>query len=158
MPAGDVTMTQTELVVAWDGRAASVAALSFAVGLARSLEAHIHVVHVADVDDLPIDPDSYDWEEELDTRLATLSESARSFLQPSGANWTYHSERGHPSSVISRIAERVDARMIVLGDQSGGMRSFIERITGLSVCRQLVGHHSRPLLLVSGRVTARELI
>jgi nucleotide-binding universal stress UspA family protein len=138
-----------ELVVGWDRQPASTAALRFAIGLAERLNAHLHVVHIVDVDDLPIDPDAWDWGQQIDAALATDAESARALLDQLGvANWTYRTVHGRPPDVLADLAEDVDAVMIVLGAPRGGMHSFIDTFAGQSVSHQLARKHGRPVLLV----------
>lgn len=138
----------TQMVLGWDLQPTSSAALQFAVIMAQRLNTHLHVVHVADIDDLPIDPDAWDWEGQLDQRLADNKTTARSLLDQLDANRTYHGARGRPSDVITNLADETDALMIVLGASRGGVHSFIETFAGQSVSRQLTRQHGRPVLIV----------
>ena len=137
-----------ELVVGWDRQPASAAALRFAVGLSQRLNAHLHVVHIADFDDLPVDPDAWDWEEQFHASLEAHAVGARALLDELGANWTYHAVHGRPPDVLADLAEEVDAVMIVLGAPRGGVHSFIDTFAGQSVARQLTRKHGRAVLLV----------
>ena len=139
-----------ELVVGWDRQPASAAALRFAVGLAQRLDAHLHVVHIADVDDLPVDPDAWDWEQQFRDSLEAHAVGARTLLDELGANWTYHAGHGRPPDVLADLAEEVDAVMIVLGAPRGGMHSFVDTFAGQSVSYQLTRKHGRAVLLVPG--------
>jgi nucleotide-binding universal stress UspA family protein len=145
---GSPAQASTELVVGWDRQPASAAALRFAVGLAQRLDAHLHVVHIADFDDLPIDPDAWDWEQQFHESLEAHAVGARALLDELGANWTYHAVRGRPPDVLADLAEEVDAVMIVLGAPRGGMHSFIDTFAGQSVSYQLSRKHGRAVLLV----------
>lgn len=140
--------TSAELVVGWDRQPASAAALRFAVGLARRLDAHLHVVHIADFDDLPVDPDAFDYERQFRESLEAHADGARNLLEDLGANWTYHAMYGRPPDVLADLAEQVDAAMIVLGAPRGGLHSFIETFAGQSVARQLTRERGRAVLLV----------
>src|SRR5882757_5032501 len=142
------TGASTELVVGWDRQPASAAALRFAVGLAQRLGAHLHVVHIADFDDLPVDPDAWDWEQQFHDSLDAHAVAARALLCELGANWTYHAMHGRPPDVLADLAEEVDAVMIVLGAPRGGMHSFIDTFAGQSVSYQLSRKHGRAVLLV----------
>jgi nucleotide-binding universal stress UspA family protein len=137
-----------ELIVGWDRQPASVAALRFAVDLAERLNAHLHVVHIADFDDLPVDPDAWDWEQQFHEHLKAHANSARTLLDKLHANWTYHTAHGRPPDVIADLADEVDAVMIVLGSPRGGIHSFIDTIAGQSVSHQLTRRHGRAVLLV----------
>ena len=137
-----------QIIVGWDLHPNSSAALRFAVVMAQRLDAQLHVVHVADVDDLPIDPDAWNWEEQLDQRLAENATTARMLLDQLHAHWTYHAARGRPSDVIADLAEETDALMIILGGPRGGVLSFLETLAGQSVSHQLTSQHGRPVLIV----------
>ena len=142
------TRTSAELVVGWDREPASDAALRYAVKLARHLEAHLHVVHIADVADLPIDPDAWDYEQQFQASVEAHAVAARKLLDELGANWTYHAMHGRPPDVLAELAEQVDAVMIVLGAPRGGVHSFIDTFAGQSVAHQLTRKHARAVLLV----------
>lgn len=137
-----------QLVLGWDRQPASAAALRFAVGLSQRLDAHLHVVHIADFDDLPVDPDAWDWEQQFHASLDAHAVSARALLAELGANSTYHAVRGRPPDVLADLAEEVDAVMIVLGAPRGGVHSFIDTFAGQSVSHQLTRKHGRAVLLV----------
>jgi len=145
---GVSAQASAELVVGWDRQPASAAALRFAVGLSQRLGAHLHVVHIADFDDLPVDPDSWDWEQQFHDSLEAHAVGARALLNELGANWTYHAMHGRPPDVLADLAEEVDAVMIVLGAPRGGMHSFIDTFAGQSVSYQLSRKHGRAVLLV----------
>lgn len=136
------------LVLGWDLQPGSSAALQFAIGIAQGFGAHLHVVHVADADDLPTDPDACDWEQQLDQRLVDDETAARAVLNRLDGDWTYHAAHGRPAEVIANLAEEVNALMIVVGGPRGGMRSFLETLAGQSVSRQLTRRHGRPVLIV----------
>lgn len=140
--------SSAELVVGWDGQPASVAALRYAVGLARRLDAHLHVAHIADFANLPVDPDASDYEQQLRATLEAHAVQARAMLDELDANWTYHPMHGRPPDVLADLAEEVNAVMIVLGAPRGGMHSFIETFAGQSVAYQVTRKHGRAVLLV----------
>ncbi|WP_099039223.1 universal stress protein [Mycobacterium neglectum] len=142
------TRSSAELVVGWDGQPASVAALRYAIGLARRLDAHLHVAHIADFADLPVDPDAWDYEQQLRATLESHAVQARGMLNELDANWTYHPMHGRPPDVLADLAEEVNAVMIVLGAPRGGMHSFIETFAGQSVAYQVTRKHGRAVLLV----------
>lgn len=142
------TPTSAKLVVGWDREPASAAALRYAVKLARYLGWHLHVVHIADVNDLPIDPDAWDYEQQFHASVEANAVAARKLLEELGANWTYHAMHGRPPDVLAELAEQVDAVMIVVGAPRGGMHSFIDTFAGQSVAHQLTRNHARAVLLV----------
>jgi nucleotide-binding universal stress UspA family protein len=145
---GNTDFRRPELVVGWDRQPASAAALRFAVGLAQRLGAHLHVVHIADVDDLPVDPDAWDWEQQFRDSVDAQAAGARALLDELKADWAYHAAHGRPADVLADLAEQVDALMIVLGAPRGGMHSFIDTVAGQSVSHQLTGKGGRAVVLV----------
>lgn len=147
-PPTDASVASTQIVLGWNLHPTSAAALRFAVTLAQRLDAHLHVVHIADLDDIPVDPDAWDWEQQLDQRLAEHATTARTLLDQLHANWTYHAAHGRPSDVIADLADKTDALMIILGGPRGGMLSFIETLAGVSVSHQLTCRRGRPVLIV----------
>jgi len=140
----------TQIVLGWDLHPNSFAALRFAVVMAQRLDAHLHVVHVVDVDDLPIDPDAWNWEEQLDQRLTEDATTARTLLDQLHAHWTYRAARGRPGDVIADLAEETDALMIILGGPRVVDQTIIETLAGQSVSHQLTSQHGRPVLIVPG--------
>lgn len=149
---GAPAQASTELVVGWDRQPASAAALRFAVGLARRLGAHLHVVHIADFDDLPVDPDAWDWEQQFHDSLEAHAVGARALLNELGANWTYHAMHGRPPDVLADLAEEVDAVMIVLG--APGWHALVHRHVRRTVRLIPIVAQARP----SGAARSRHLV
>ena len=137
------------LVVGFDQSEPSLAALEKAAEIGRRLGAELHVVHAIDLSDYPVDPDADDWE----------SQAAKSLEQERGAvavalagypyGWSYSALRAEPAEALNRVAERVDALMIVVGVRSHGWRHLLERLAGPSVSHRLMNHTHRPVLVVS---------
>nr|WP_040796959.1 universal stress protein [Nocardia higoensis] len=146
-PAGP-TAPSTHLVVGFDRHNASHVALDVAIGLALALDAHLHVAHVIDNDDLPIDPDAADWERVITEVVADERAQACAKLAALPGNWTYHAHHGNPAQLLSSIADAHDASMIVIGAPRHGVMSLVERLLGESVSAQLIHHGHRPVLLV----------
>lgn len=135
----------TSLVVGWDHESASGPALTFAVDLARRLAAHLHVV---DIDDLPVDPDSPDWEDEIRHTLDSQAHEAVSALHDVDAGWTYHCAHGDPARLLISVAHENDSLMVVVGSPHRGLRSFLESLGTPSVAHGLIGRHDLPTLVV----------
>ncbi|HET6873771.1 MAG TPA: universal stress protein [Acidimicrobiales bacterium] len=137
------------LVVGFDRSAASRAALETAAELGRRLGAEIHVLHAIDLADYPVDPDADDWE----TQAAKSLEEERGIVAAALAGyphgWFYSALRAEPAEALNRVAERVDALMIVVGVRSHGWRHLFERLAGPSVSHRLMNHTHRPVLVVS---------
>ncbi|MFJ2663967.1 universal stress protein [Nocardia fluminea] len=146
-PPGPTTPA-THLVVGFDRHNASHVALDYAIGLAGALNAHLHVVHVIDTDDLPIDPDAADWDRAISEVVERERASACSMLGALPGNWSYHAHRGNPAHLLSSISDANDASMIVLGAPRHGLASLVERLLGESVSAHLIHHGHRPVLLV----------
>ncbi|MGB7238806.1 MAG: universal stress protein [Rhodococcus sp. (in: high G+C Gram-positive bacteria)] len=146
-PAGPVPPV-CHLVVGFDRHPASRAALSYAMDLADRLNAFLHVAHIVDTDDLPIDPDSYDWEQRIADAVEQERQEACTMLSTLPGNWAYYSREGVPAQLLTTIAEANDALMIIVGTTRGGVMSLIERVLGESVSSTLARHALRPVLLV----------
>lgn len=87
-PVTDMTPSH-HVVVGFDRHPSSQQALRFAITLAAPLNAHLHVAHIVDLEDFPIDPDSDDWEQRLADALAQERTVACDLLAGSAGKWTY---------------------------------------------------------------------
>lgn len=150
-PVGPVPPT-AHLVVGFD-RHPAAAALAVAIELAAGLGAHLHVVHVIDADDLPIDPDAADWDRAVADIVDHERAAACAQLSGTPGNWTYYVQPGTPAQLLGDMAETVDATMIVIGAPRHGVQAFVERVLGESVSARLIRHGHRPLLLVPERAS-----
>jgi nucleotide-binding universal stress UspA family protein len=137
------------LVLGYDQTPHSRYALSVATDLATRLDAHLHVVHIVDLRDYPIDPDSADWDEQGRATLADEAEAARAELAGWSGQWTYHQKRGDPSRALLAVAAAHDALMIIVGTHGAGIGAALQRLLSAapSVSRGLMRHH-RPVLVV----------
>lgn len=144
----DAAPPTCHLVVGFDQRPSSRAALIVAIDLAGRLNAIVHVMHVVDDDDMPIDPDSADWEVRIAEVVEQQQRAASAMLAALPGKWTYHSERGNPTELLANLADIHDAAMIVVGASRGGVASVLERLCGESVSSTLTHHSHRPVLLV----------
>jgi nucleotide-binding universal stress UspA family protein len=134
------------LLVGHDSQPASRAAVRYAADLAVRLGAYLHVVHVVDLSDTPIDADSADWEDRARNALEGLQEDARNLLADFEVGWTYHACHGDPAELLFRVAEEHGVMLIAVGATSRGMaRRFME---GGSVARRLMRRHGIPVLVV----------
>jgi nucleotide-binding universal stress UspA family protein len=140
---------QPSLVLGYDRTEQSRYALSVATDLALRLDAHLHVVHIVDLRDYPIDPDSADWEQQGRDNLADEVEAARAELAGWSGQWTYHQKRGDPVRALLAVAAAHDALMIVVGTHGAGMGAALQHLMGgaTSVSHGLLRHH-RPVLVV----------
>ncbi|MFC4605407.1 universal stress protein [Rhodococcus kronopolitis] len=138
----------TRLVVGYDRHPASHSALTYAAALTERLDAHLHVVHVVDVEDMPVDPDSPDWEQRVADVVAREHTEAGAALAAISGRWTYHLQHGNPADLLSSVADEYDASMILIGAPRHGLMSRMERLLGESVSAHLVQHGRRPVVLV----------
>ncbi|MDZ7881748.1 MAG: universal stress protein [Mycobacterium sp.] len=146
-PAGDIQPTH-HLVVGFDRAESSMQALRFAITLAAAVNAHLHVAHIVDLEDFPIDPDGDDWQEHVVDALAQERARACDLLRASPVNWTYSALHGDPAGVLRVLADDHDALMIVVGSARGGVMSALDRALGESVSAHLLRHAHRPVVLV----------
>jgi nucleotide-binding universal stress UspA family protein len=138
----------SHVVVGFDRCPASHHALRFAIELAAPLNAFLHVAHIVDLQDFPVDPDGDDWEQCFVDTLEQERTTACDLLSALPGNWTYHAYRGDPAHVLSALADTHDALMIILGTARGGPMSAIDRVLGASVSARLIRHTHRPVVLV----------
>lgn len=138
----------SHVVVGFDRSPASHHALRFAIELAAPLNAYLHVAHIIDLQDFPVDPDGDDWEECFADTLERERTTACDLLSALPGNWTYCAHRGDPVHVLSALADTHDALMIILGTPCGGLISAIDRVLGASVSARLIRHAHRPVVLV----------
>ncbi|MEU4711061.1 universal stress protein [Nocardia salmonicida] len=142
------TVPVTHLVVGFDRHNHSRIALDYAIGLALALNAYLHVAHVIDTDDLPIDPDAADWDHAVTEVIERERAQACAMLAELPGNWSYRAHRGDPAHTLSAIADANDASMIVLGAPRHGLASLAERLLGESVSARLIRRGHRPVVLV----------
>jgi nucleotide-binding universal stress UspA family protein len=142
------TAARCHLVVGFDRHSASHAALSYALDLATRIDAFVHVAHIVDTDDLPIDPDAADWEQAVTDVVEDERRDACALLEHASSPWAYYSRPGRPAHLLAGLADTYDAEMIIIGASRGGLISLLERLLGESVSTSLVHHAHRPVLLV----------
>jgi len=135
------------LVVGYTDSPESRHGLDIALELADRLGARVHVVHVIDRRDLPIDPDAGDWERRRRLRMAEVREQVRTVLAGREDRTSYDAVAGDPVRTLHEAADRHSALMIVLGVRADE-RSPLERLFARSVSRGLTHHLDRPVLLV----------
>lgn len=95
---------------------------------------------------MPIDPDlNAEVAPEFDPALhSAISET----LRGSAVDWTTRWLAGRPSQELARIAEEVDAQMIVVGVRTAGLKDSLHEFFNGSVAIQLAHHQHRPLVVV----------
>ena len=106
----------------------------------------VHEREDGSVASLPIDPDLPDlaveaFPEELERHLATL-------LQNRGVRWSTRMLAGDPAHAIGRLADRLDAAMIVVGTREAGLRGSIQELLTGSVAAHLAHRQRRPVVVI----------
>ena len=138
----------THLVVGHDQSQGSQAALLVGADLASRLSAHLHVVHVVDLSDYPVDPDLADWEWQAQTNVAREEALVRSTLRGQKL-WTYHLMRGSAVSSLTTVADEYSALMIIIGSRGGRhMNALLGWMLGGSISHGLNHKSRRPVLVV----------
>lgn len=127
-----------------------------AASYARMLKAPVVVVHV-DVTRFVTyeDPDGYVHTAPIDIHhngpqsdLAEVRDSAAATLDSLRMTWTIRQLVGDPALAIKHLADRIEARLIVVGTRNRGLgESIREFITG-SVAARLAHRQHRPVLVV----------
>ncbi|MFD1722843.1 universal stress protein [Amnibacterium endophyticum] len=69
-------------------------------------------------------------------------------LEPSGVRWSVREESGDPSAALIRVADEVDALMLVVGAPRGGLRGAMRSVIQGSVGARLAQRQYRPVVVV----------
>jgi nucleotide-binding universal stress UspA family protein len=144
------------IVVGYAGTPASRAALATAAGLADELAAALHVVHVIDLRDFPVDPDSVDWERAGSRRLESERAEVAEQLHAFAGRWDYDLERGNPAHAIAAAALQSQARMIVVGAHvgsrfGGALEHLLRASRSVAHALEHSEHADIPVLIVPTR-------
>ena len=95
---------------------------------------------------LPIDPDQGDEAAEVvDPELHAALAAA---LDDAGVRWSVRALAGGPAQELSRLAEELDAAMIVVGTREPGLLGSMREFFSGSVAAQLTHRQHRPVLVV----------
>ncbi|MEU0126440.1 MULTISPECIES: universal stress protein [unclassified Streptomyces] len=141
-------------MIAFEASPAGDAALAFSVEMAERLGARLHVIHVTDLADYPIDPDLAGSALESNV-IRKSSEHRRAevdrLLADFGGEWTYTDETGNVVDRIKRVARRYDALAIILGSSAPGLAGTLHRSLKGSVLRDLTRHSDRVVMVVPAR-------
>jgi nucleotide-binding universal stress UspA family protein len=139
----------TSLVVGFDRRPESLAALRTAIQIGRRLQAGLWIVHAVDLSDYPVDPDRHDYEEQAQKTLAEERVAVSTVLAGYEFGWSYRALNDDPVHALIRTADDIDALMIVVGSRGEGWHLFLERLVSPSVSHRLIERCGRPVLVVS---------
>ncbi|MCD2191078.1 universal stress protein [Actinomycetospora soli] len=136
------------LVLGYRDDDAGGAALQVGADLTERLTATLHVVHVVDLSDYPIDPDDPDWDRRAGEHLAEEQRQVDAALAGSRCSWTYHAAHGDPVDLLRRVADDHDALMFVVGTRGEGLGGVVSRLLGVpSVSHGLIARSHRPVVV-----------
>lgn len=135
------------LVVGYVDSPEGNAALDHAAGLAQLLDADLHIVHVVDLADYPVDPDSSDWEQQGRARLSLIRSHAISHVGALRSHTTYAENTGDPAHALQEAAYRHSAMMVVVGLDTRTSNP-LTRLLSSNVTKSLIRYLECPVLLV----------
>lgn len=98
-----------------------------------------------------IDPD-YDDEREQDLEPA-LVEHLAAVLDPTGVRWSTRLLAGDTADALGRLADTLDAAMIVVGAHRHGLARGVQELFNRSVAVHLAHRQARPVVVVPVRAT-----
>lgn len=136
------------LLVGTDRGTPSQDALRAAAALAARLHARLEVVHVIDLADFPIDPDSPHWESDAQAAVDEQRRQVTEVLVSFTGDWAFHVRRGDPATVLAAMAGPLHALIIVIGAARSGRSAALARIIDGSVARTLLSQGRLPVLIV----------
>ena len=123
-------------------------ALEFALTLAVTEGASLHVVHCISPEDMPVETDSPRFENRFRTEMTRQREHTSAALCSHPGPWTYECKHGDPTSVILAMADKYDAFTIVVGSPRRGAISAISQLMHRSVSSRLTRQHKYPVVVV----------
>ena len=135
-----------------------VAVLREAVRLARQFKAVLVCANVeagsyvvaehpdGSVESRPIDPDQPDWNAAVFN--GGLAHRIREVADQEGVRVEFRELAGDIAHALGRLAEVLDAEMIIVGSRRGGLRSTMHDFFGGSVAAHLAHRQPRPVVVV----------
>ena len=135
-----------------------VAVLREAVRLARQFKAVLVCANVeagsyvvaehpdGSVESRPIDPDQPDWNTAVFD--GGLAHRIRDIADKEGVHVEFRELAGDVAHALGRLAEVIDAEMIIVGSRRGGLRSTMHDFFGGSVAAHLAHRQPRPVVVV----------
>jgi nucleotide-binding universal stress UspA family protein len=135
-------------------QAASLARQLGARLVCASVDAGRYVVEEApdgSIRSAPLDPDLAEVEltpDEPDRLDAALEGRLRELLDPTGVAWETRALAGDPARALARLAETLDAMMIIVGTHEGGLRGTLRELFNGSVAAHLAHRQHRPVVVI----------
>ena len=118
-----------QIVIANDGSDGAFKALSFALDLAHLHRAHLHMVSVAELPDIPASIDEVEKERaEAELRFKPMIERAQTLATLKHVKLEVHILTGHPARTIVEFLKEHAADHLVVGFM--GHSALYERIIG----------------------------
>lgn len=94
----------------------------------------------------PVDADLAD--EQVEEFDPALRDSIAAILDPLGVRWSTRALAGGAAQELSRLADQLDAAMIVVGTRERGMRGSLHEFFSGSVAVQLAHRQHRPVVVI----------
>lgn len=142
------------IVVGVDGSEQALAAIEWAIRMAHGMGSEVIAVFALNAPvyfdtgyAAPTVPVQYDPEWRTEMKRA-FEEDWLKPLKDAGVEYRGVMEDGRPASVIGKVADKVDADIILVGRRGRG--GVAELLLG-SVSHELVLHSKRPVLVISHR-------
>ena len=135
-----------------------VAVLREAVRLARQFKAVLVCANVeagsyvvaehpdGSVESRPIDPDQPDWNAAVFN--GGLAHRIREVADKEGVRVEFRELAGDIAHALGRLAEVLNAEMIIVGSRRGGLRSTMHEFFGGSVAANLAHRQPRPVVVL----------
>ena len=129
-----------------------------AVRFARQFKAVLVCAHVdagsyvvaehpdGSVESRPIDPDQPDWNAAVFN--GGLAHRIREVADKEGVRVEFRELAGDIAHALGRLAEVLNAEMIIVGSRRGGLRSTMHEFFGGSVAAHLAHRQPRPVVVV----------
>lgn len=138
------------IVCGVDGRDGGQQALVAAGRLAQRLGLTVVVAHVQ-LGAVPLGTPGVAVQELREDLEVEVMLQAAAALDPLGVPWRMELDCGDPARGLQRIADRVDADLVVIGTRGAGAGCAVRRLVNGSVSSALVHHERRPVLVVPPR-------
>lgn len=145
-----------KVLLAIDGSPESTQAARMAVELSSRLNSELHVVRVGDIPSVYGAPEWRSFDPDFQGRLFARAESEtreklegqiKEIREAGGEVTSTYAKAGTPDVEIVRLAEELDARLVVLGNRGFGP---LRRAVMGSVSSSVVRHAHCPVLVVRG--------
>jgi nucleotide-binding universal stress UspA family protein len=129
-----------------------------AVGFARQFNAVLVCANVeagsyvvaehpnGSVESRPIDPDQPDWNTAIFD--GSLAARIRDIADKEGVCVEFRELAGDIAHALGRLAEVLNADMIIVGSRRGGLRSTMHEVFGGSVAAHLAHRQPRPVVII----------